>query len=123
MSDPHEAEMVTARVMDRLNHDGTDYQPGAEIVVTMKQFDSLVALNILSHAAKVMAPSEPLVDALDLSDLADLVRGAIGKLEAADFAANGVPKVAAVRAALPQVRKGITAEIVAAVWADLKSPA
>lgn len=55
--------------------------------------------------------------------LKEAIVAAIGKLEAGDFEQDGAPKLAAIRKALPRGTKGVTAEIVAAIWAELKPAA
>lgn len=57
----------------------------------------------------------------DAAALRDLVKAALAKLEATDFAEDGQPKADAVRKALPPKTKGVTAELVAEVWAELKA--
>ena len=52
-----------------------------------------------------------------------MVKDALGKLEASDFAEDGMPKADAVKKALPRTTKGVTAELVAEVWAEIKAAA
>lgn len=52
-----------------------------------------------------------------------MVKDALGKLEASDFAEDGMPKADAVKKALPRATKGVTAELVAEVWAEIKAAA
>lgn len=55
--------------------------------------------------------------------LRTLVKEAIGKLEPADFGADGAPSADALRRVLPHKTKGVTAALVAEVWASLQAPA
>lgn len=55
--------------------------------------------------------------------LRDLVKDALGKLEAGDFAEDGQPKADAVRKHLPKGTKGVTTTLIAEVWAELKGAA
>ncbi|PTE15938.1 hypothetical protein [Pseudogemmobacter blasticus] len=48
------------------------------------------------------------------------VRDAIGQLEPGDFGEDGLPKVEALRKALPTGTKGLTKALVAEIWAELK---
>lgn len=61
----------------------------------------------------------PQVEAAQADMLRAQVKEAIGTLDAGDFADDGTPKAEAVRKALKGT-KGITAALVAEVWAELK---
>lgn len=52
--------------------------------------------------------------------LSDAIQAAIAKLERSDFEEDGTPKLAAVKKALPASIKGVTAELLAKIWSDLK---
>ena len=49
-----------------------------------------------------------------------LIKRALSELEASDFGEDGRPKLAAVKKALPAGTKGVTADLVATIWAELK---
>lgn len=51
-----------------------------------------------------------------------LVKEALGKLDPAEFGADGAPNATAVRLVLPPKTKGVTASLVAEVWASLRPP-
>lgn len=61
----------------------------------------------------------PQVEAAQSDALRAQVRSAIGTLEAGDFAEDGAPRAEAVRKALKGTR-GVTAALVAEVWAEIK---
>lgn len=119
MSDQADPPMVTGRVLSRLDHDGVLYEPGVSITLPVPVFTALAALGVVSRALKEMAAV--VAASADPGDLVDLVKQAIGKLAPSDFDAKGVPRTAAIRAALPEVPKGITAALIASVWADRKA--
>ncbi len=60
---------------------------------------------------------------IDDSALRETVKEAIGKLQSEDFGEDGLPKVDALRKVLPGKTKGVTASLVAEVWATLKPAA
>ncbi len=66
------------------------------------------------------APEGAAVEA-DAAALRDLVKAALAKLDAADFGEDGLPKADAVRKALGKNTKGVTAELMAEVWAEVKA--
>ena len=72
------------------------------------------------HIGPAPSASEDAATAED--DLRARVRVAIAGLAEADFEA-GAPKLDALRAALPDVRRGLTARLVAEVWDALKASA
>ncbi len=120
MSDQADPPMVTGRVLSRLDHDGVLYEPGAPITLPVPVFTTLAALGVVGRALKEMAAAPP-PGAPDTTDLKEAVRVAIGKLAPSDFDGKGVPRTAAIRAALPEVTRGLTAALVAEVWGDLKA--
>jgi hypothetical protein len=61
-------------------------------------------------------------EAAQAEQLRDQVKGVIGTLDAEEFGEDGAPKVPAVRRALKGVN-GITAALVAEVWAEISTPA
>jgi hypothetical protein len=78
-------------------------------------------------AAEKMLHISPAPEGVDAAANADalrtMVKDALGKLEATDFAADGMPKADAVKKALPRGAKGVTAQLVAEVWAEIKAGA
>lgn len=59
---------------------------------------------------------------VDAAALREAVKEAIGKLDPAEFGEGGVPNADAVRRVLPPKTKGVTASLVADVWASLHPP-
>lgn len=84
---------------------------------TKEEWDILVNEKMLHIGpAPEGAAAEGAADALR-----GLVKEALGKLDASkDFAEDGTPKADAVRKHLPPNTKGVTAKLVAEVWAELK---
>ncbi len=66
------------------------------------------------------APEGAEVEMAAQATVADAVKAAIGALEPAGFDKDGAPTVAALRDALPDLSKKITAKLVAEVWSELK---
>jgi len=58
--------------------------------------------------------------ALDDDQLVEAIKGAIATLEAGDFGKNGEPKLAAIKAKLPDEKDRLTAELRDQVWAEIK---
>ncbi|MCE2739672.1 MAG: hypothetical protein ACK5PT_05065 [Cereibacter sp.] len=52
--------------------------------------------------------------------LTDAVRAVLAALEPGDFEADGLPKLAAVKARLPEGTKGLTKALLVTIWGDLK---
>jgi hypothetical protein len=86
---------------------------------TKEEWDILVAEKMLHIGPAPDGASGEVDDAA----LREVVKEAIGKLSAEDFGEDGLPKVDALRKVLPAKTKGITASLVAEVWAALKPPA
>lgn len=68
------------------------------------------------------APDGAEVEAQVNLTVADAVKAAIPKLDAGAFDGAGVPKLDALKEALPEMAKKITAKLVAGVWAELNPP-
>jgi hypothetical protein len=110
---------LSAAVLSTLMLDGKTHPPGAVVELDEATFDALVALKVVE--ASDQKPSLGKAPILSGDELAAQVREAIGKLEAADFEADGAPKLAAVQGKLPDVTKGLTKKLLAEVWAGLKA--
>jgi hypothetical protein len=65
------------------------------------------------------APDGSVAVAQEDATLRDALKATFGEMEAADFEANGKPKLGAVKERLPAQAKHITAKLVADVWAEL----
>jgi hypothetical protein len=109
---------LSAAVLSTLMLDDVTHPPGAVVDLDADTFDALVALKVVAPSDEQPAPVK--TTAPSSEELSSLVREVIGKLEASDFE-DGVPKLAAVQAKLPEVTKGITKKLVAEVWAGLKA--
>ena len=65
------------------------------------------------------APDGSVAVAQEDATLHDAVKAMIGQLEAADFEADGKPKLGALKERLPTQAKRISAKLAADVWAEL----
>jgi hypothetical protein len=117
MADAEADAIVPARVLDRLLIDGTEFGAGAEVLLPAAEFVKLAALGVVGPL-EFAAPAAP--DAPAPVDLDAAVKAVISKLEPSDFDAEGLPKLAAVKALLPEGTKGLTKALLVTIWADLK---
>ncbi|MCA3450229.1 MAG: hypothetical protein INF92_07625 [Rhodobacter sp.] len=108
---------VRARVLDRLLIDGTEYGAGAEVLLPAAEFAKLAALGVVGpwgapepEAEKEPPPADP--------DAA--VKAAIARLEPSDFDADGLPRLAAVKARLPEGSGPLSKARLVTIWGDLK---
>ncbi len=120
MADSEADAIVPARVLDRLLIDGVEFGAGeAEVLLPAAEFAKLAALGVVGPL-DLAAPDAP--DAPAPVDLDAAVRAVIAKLEPSDFDADGLPKLAAVKALLPEGTRGLTKARLVTIWADLTLP-
>jgi hypothetical protein len=114
-----EIAKIAAAVLSNLMLDGKTHPRGAVVELDEATFEALVALKVVEASDDKPTPAKAAAPSGD--ELAALVREAIGKLDASDFEADGLPKVASVQEQLPGVTKGVTKKLVGEVWAALKA--
>lgn len=101
---------------------GLGFPPEGRIIETEElSAEALAVLGAEPNLRAEPAPTEAEVQQAETADLSERIRRAIAGLTEADFE-DGKPKLSALKAALPEDAKRVTARLLAEIWAGLHPP-
>ncbi|MCB1397263.1 MAG: hypothetical protein KDJ98_15145 [Rhodobacteraceae bacterium] len=96
------------------------FWPQAGRIVDPDALGPEVVARLAAEPQLHIAPApEGEAEAVQAASLRDQVKAAIGTLEAEGFDEAGAPKLDALKKALPKGTRGVTAALLAEVWAEL----
>lgn len=101
---------------------GLGFPPEGRVIETdALSAEALELLGAEPNLRAEPAPTEAEVQAVETGDLSERIRRAIAALPEDAFD-DGKPKLAAVKAALPEDAKAITGKLLTEIWAGLHPP-
>lgn len=101
---------------------GLGFPPEGRVIETDElSAEALALLGAEPNLRAEPAPTDADVEAVQAADLSERIRRAIAGLTEADFE-DGKPKLAAVKAALPEDARRVTAKLLSEIWAGLQPP-